>query len=773
MAVTVLVAATTPATVGAPAIASGTAAGATTAGTVLTPRLADDARDRARSTAQRLIDDRTAALHVSARDAFRSASVTTGARGLQYAAYERTYAGLPVFGGDFVVVTDGRGRLLDTTVAQTRTIGLTDLTPAVGAARAVAAAKTRFDTVRSASKAQRVVYALGAPRLAWKVRVSGDQHGERAGEDVYVDATTANVIDHTVTLAAGSGDGWINGPDPLSIRTSGSGSSYSMTDPQLSGFRCGQTGTTTALTGTDDVWGNGVGTSIETGCVDAMYDVQTMNSMLSTWLGRNGPKGDGTSWPIYVGLNDQNAFYCNGQSDCGGRNEVWIGKNTVGKWVTSMDVVGHEYGHGVDNYTPGSYSRKGTQEFVGDVFGALTEWYANQPAAFDPPDYLVGEEVDLVGQGPIRNMYNPSAVGDANCYSSSIDTAEVHAAAGPGNHWFYLASEGSNPTNGQPTSSTCNGTSITGLGIQKAGRIFYNAMLMKTTASGYKTYRTWTLTAAKNLYPGSCTEFNTIKAAWDAVSVPAQSGDPTCSASGTVTVTNPGSKSGTVGTAVSSVTLSASGGTAPYTWTATGLPPGLSVSSGGVISGTPTTAGTYSVTVTATDSASRTGTASFTWTITGGGGGGSQLLLNPGFESGAVNWTGSSGPITTNTGRPARTGSWKMWLGGNGSRVTETLSQQVSIPASATSATLTFWIRIDTSESGSTAYDTAKAQIVNGSTVTTLATYTNVQANATYVQKTYDVSAFKGRTVSVRFTSTEDSSLQTSFVIDDTALSTS
>ena len=106
----------------------------------------------------------------------------------------------------------------------------------------------------------------------------------------------------------------------------------------------------------------------------------------------------------------------------------------------------------------------------------------------------------------------------------------MHAAAGPGNHWFYLLAQGTNPTNGQPTSPTCNGTTVTGIGIQNAIKIMYNAMLMKTTASSYLKYRTWTLTAAKNLDPGNCAMFNTIKAAWNAVSVPAQTGDPTCTA---------------------------------------------------------------------------------------------------------------------------------------------------------------------------------------------------------------------------------------------------
>ena len=69
---------------------------------------------------------------------------------------------------------------------------------------------------------------------------------------------------------------------------------------------------------------------------------------------------------------------------------------------------------------------------------------------------------------------------------------------------------------------------MTGLGVQTAMRILYNAMLMKTTASSYLRYRTWTLQAAKNLFPGNCTPFNTVRAAWNAVSVPAQAADPTC-----------------------------------------------------------------------------------------------------------------------------------------------------------------------------------------------------------------------------------------------------
>src|SRR6201999_1004946 len=106
--------------------------------------------------------------------------------------------------------------------------------------------------------------------------------------------------------------------------------------------------------------------------------------------------------------------------------------------------------------------------------------------------------------------------------------------------------------------------------------------------------------------------------------------------------------------------LSASGGTAPYTWTATGLPAGLSINaSTGTISGTATTAGTSSVTVTATDSASHSGTASFSWTVGTTGGCSGQKLGNPGFESGNTVWTASSGVIGQNgSQQPTHGGTW-------------------------------------------------------------------------------------------------------------------
>jgi hypothetical protein len=96
----------------------------------------------------------------------------------------------------------------------------------------------------------------------------------------------------------------------------------------------------------------------------------------------------------------------------------------------------------------------------------------------------------------------------------------------------------------------------------------------------------------------------------------------TSSGGNTVTVTSPGSQSGTVGTAASVQVRATDSGGAALTYTATGLPAGLTISTAGLISGTPAAAGTSTATVTARDSTGASGSATFTWTITTPGSGG-------------------------------------------------------------------------------------------------------------------------------------------------------
>jgi len=252
-------------------------------------------------------------------------------------------------------------------------------------------------------------------------------------------------------------------------------------------------------------------------------------------------------------------------------------------------------------------------------------------------------------------------------------------------------------------------------------------------------------------------------------------------AGNTVTVTNPGSQSGTVGKAASlqiAATDSASGQT--LTYSATGLPAGLSISSTtGLISGTPSTAATSSVTVTAADTTGASGSATFSWTIsTTSGCGAQQLIQNGGFATGSITpWTASSGVLTAaSSSHPSypSTDPYLAWIDGYSGKHTDTLAQTVTIPASCTTATLSFWLYIDSNDPTSKASDTFTTQVLNssGTVLATLGTLSNQNEGTGYAQHSYSVSSFIGQTITIKFTGTETlgGGYDTSFFEDDNAL---
>ncbi|WP_433218536.1 M28 family peptidase [Microtetraspora malaysiensis] len=554
-------------------------------------------------------------------EAYRRIAVTPSAGDMYFVAYERTYRGLPVVGGDAVVVTDAAGHVRDTVAATGPSAADVPTSPKISAARATEVAKSTLSRVDDSAEPRLVVLAWGdGPRLAWEATVSGLADGKPSVQHVFVDAKTGKVADSYDLVREGAGNGYYYGQ--VTIGTSGSGSSHSMTDTSRPGIQCGgQTGS--AFTDTDDAWGNGSGTNLETACVDTLYAVQREWDMLRDWLGRNGINGSGRGYPARVGLSDVNAYWNGSYTNFGHSQDN-------ARQATTIDVVAHEFGHAIFQTTPGGAGsgneNGGLNEATGDIFGALTEHYANDPN--DPPDYLVGEKVNLVGSGPIRNMYNPSALGDPNCYSSSIPSTEVHSAAGPLNHWFYLLAEGSNPGGGKPSSPICSGgpSSVTGVGIQNAGKIFLGALNRKTSTWRYTDARAASVAAAIELFGAGSAECTTTKAAWSAISVAAASNEPACGTttgdfSLTLTPTSGDAQPGGQAT-VTVNTQTTSGSAQTVTLSASGLPGGTtasfspsSVTSGGSSTltlsvGAATALGTYQITVTGTGSTAHSATYS-------------------------------------------------------------------------------------------------------------------------------------------------------------------
>jgi len=477
---------------------------------------------RAGAAADSLVASQPTLFRLSAQDRMRQANVTTGGP-LEYVSYLRNYRDLPVIGGDAVVVTDSAGKILSHWTAQDTPLRV-DTTPKLTAAAAATVARRQFTRVDTVGTPTLTVVAQGSGVLAYEVAVTGLVAGKRGPQEaarrLYIDANTGRILTKWTVdqIHDGVGNGYYNGSVPLD--TSHLNDMYLMKDPKRPGLSCGVLGGS-VFTKPVDTWGNGTAADMETACTDAYYAAQQEWDMLGSWLGRSGFDGQGHGFPIYVNYDKPNAQWL------GDSNAARFGHSVDrNRQLTSLDMVGHEMGHAVVQATPGGASvESGQNESAGDIFGALTESYANN--AKDRPDYQVGESANLLNAGPIRYMYQPSLTSDPDCYSSKIPATEMHAAAGPQNHWFYLLAEGSNPTNGQPKSPTCNGAAVSGIGIQSAGRIFMAGLMRKTSGWTHAKARTATVAAAKELFAGGA-ECRATKAAWDAVSVPAAAGEVAC-----------------------------------------------------------------------------------------------------------------------------------------------------------------------------------------------------------------------------------------------------
>ena len=233
----------------------------------------------------------------------------------------------------------------------------------------------------------------------------------------------------------------------------------------------------------------------------------------------------------------------------------------------------------------------------------------------------------------------------------------------------------------------------------------------------------------------------------------------------------------------STITVTPSGGfTGSVTLSNSALPSGVTASFG-TNPTTSTSVLTFTASSTATTGTSTititgvSGTLSHTTTISltiNAAGGTTNLIVNGGFETGSASpWSLTAGVLNNSTAEPAHTGAWDAWLDGYGTTHTDTASQTVAIPAGKTSATLVFWLHIDTAETTTTtAFDTIKVQVLNtsGTVLSTLGTFSNLNHATGYQQHSFSLNSFIGQTVVIKFTGSEDVSLQTSFVLDDIAL---
>ncbi|WP_351223247.1 M4 family metallopeptidase [Streptomyces sp. NPDC002133] len=458
--------------------------------------------------------------------------------GTTHTRYERTYAGLPVLGGDLVVAETKAGSTESVTKASPAALEnvdtSADVAPAAAEQQAVAAARAEGSKKSAADRAPRKVVwmAQGKPMLAYETVVGGLQHDGTPNElHVVTDATTGKKLYEWQAIHNGTGNTMYSGQVTL-----GTAPSYTLTDTGRGNHRTynlnrGTSGTGTLFAGSDDTWGDGTPQNLETAGADAHYGAALTWDYYKNVHGRSGIRGDGVGAysRVHYGNAYVNAFwsdscFCMTYGDGSG--------NT--KPLTSIDVAAHEMTHGVTSNTAGlvySGESGGLNEATSDIFAAAVEFYANNPQ--DVGDYLVGEKIDIRGNGtPLRYMDKPSKDGSSkDAWYSGIGGIDVHYSSGPANHWYYLLSEGSGAktVNGvNYDSPTSDGLPVTGIGRDKASLIWFKALTTKFNSStNYAGARTGTLAVASELYGASSAEYKAVADAWAGVNVGSRPGGDT------------------------------------------------------------------------------------------------------------------------------------------------------------------------------------------------------------------------------------------------------
>ncbi|SEB65157.1 M4 family metallopeptidase [Streptomyces sp. TLI_105] len=504
-------------------------------------------------------------LGLGAKEKLVVKDVIKDADGTVHTRYDRTYAGLPVLGGDLIVHRAADGAVKDVTKAVQAAIEVDSLTPKLTATAAESAAVRAARAAKTAGAAtgeapRKVIWAAaGTPVLAYETVVTGTQQdgvtpsllrvvtdadtGKKLYENQLIDGIADGVTGTTGKIggsAAGKpgsprtgavGTGVSQYSGAVSLNTTASSKGYDLVDNERGGsstvdlqHRTGGKGT--LFTDADNAWGDGTPAHNQTAAVDAAYGAAQTWDFYKNVLHRNGIKNDGRApvSKVHYGNAYQNAFW----DDRSFTITYGDGANNQHP-LTQLDVAGHEFSHGVTSATANlQYSGEsgGLNEATSDIFGTAVEWNANN--AQDPGDYLLGEKIDIFGNGkPLRHQDQPSkdGRGSADYWSAGVGNLDVHYSSGVANHFFYLLSEGSGAKdiNGvHYDSPTVDGSTVTGIGRDKAVQIWYKALTAYfTSTTDYHGAREGSLKAASDLYGADSAEVKAVDAAWAAVNVKA------------------------------------------------------------------------------------------------------------------------------------------------------------------------------------------------------------------------------------------------------------
>jgi Zn-dependent metalloprotease len=420
------------------------------------------------------------------------------------------------------------------------------------------------------------------------------------------------------------------------------------------------------------------------------------------------------------------------------------------------DVVFHEYGHGISNRLIGN----GSTALGGTQSGAMGEGWSDYWATTINNDGAMGEYVVNNTIGIRRAAYTvPSAAVHDSYADVCAGGCEVH---NDGEVWAAALWD----LRTQLGATITDRIVLEGMKFTPNRPSFLNArdgilQADQSVNAGANRCAIWTVFARHGMGVSAVGNDGTTHTA--ATNVPTDCGG-TCTFS-----ISPTSASYAAAGGSGTVTVTAGAGCA---WTAVSNATFITITSGSSGSGN----GSVSYSVAAnTATTSRSGTmtiAGQTFTVTQAGttGGGTNVLVNPGFETGTTPWV-ISGQTVRSTGTFPHSGTAYMILGVNNSS-TSTLYQTVTVPSGGN---LNFWLNITTSEAPGTVFDRLFIEVrsTSGTLLATLATFSNVDSGTAgvYVLRgAYNLNSFAGQTVRIQFRATNDITLPTSFRVDDVSV---
>jgi Zn-dependent metalloprotease len=530
---------------------------------------------------------------------FAVAQQHPGMQGTQVVRAAHTYKGLRVFGSESVVVVDGAGNIVSESASERRLhlgrgaanrLGAATadfkvkpsmppkaaIDAAVGATLAAAGPDATHVAPPGAElliypvmKTERVAGAVAKPEeelnaldvqevvdhyeLAYLVRTRMRRGDHPYYHDTIVSANDGHILDRWSALQTviGVGKSQYNGEVPIS--TTFADGIYRMLDPERgTGGTYGAMAITNAdgtsnagkmYTHTSNTWGDGqqyirggstTNANGQTAAVNAMWGLMNTYDALKNALGWHSLDGKNTATYIAVHVNTayDNAYYSD-TCRC-----MFIGDGSSFNSLGSIDVIGHEMGHGVTAATSDlvySGESGGLNESSSDIGGEIVEAYARAGGTGNSipangNDWMLGTEISR-DNTPLRWMYRPSKDGSSpDAWSTSLKRLDVHYSSGPNNRMFYFLAMGSKADKAGDYYSKYlvkSPAAMSGIGLDAAFRIWFKANTTKFTSStNYADARAKMVEAAQELYGPASREAIAVQRAYAAINVGADVDEP-------------------------------------------------------------------------------------------------------------------------------------------------------------------------------------------------------------------------------------------------------